>query len=211
MVFRATDAVGLTKQCTLKVTVTDNAPPAIFCPGSVTVTGSGAPCKATVLYATPVATDNCSTPSVFLLSGLASGSSFPAGTKTNTWWAVTSNGQIADCSFTVTVTCGTGSESAVHDRMRNDELSDKASPLALRLAPNPATTEVKVWLVGGTSPMLASTLTVFDVLGNMVCRQALVFGQAQATIDLSHFEPGAYWVSWQSESGVLAKRLIVQK
>jgi hypothetical protein len=107
--WRAIDAAGRSSTCSFAVTVTDAAPPAITCPNSLSATGSGNPCSAVVTYATLTATDNCGVQSLALLSGLNSGSVFPAGATVNVWRAVDNAGLSSTCSFTVTVGCGAGS------------------------------------------------------------------------------------------------------
>jgi CotH kinase protein/HYR domain/Chitobiase/beta-hexosaminidase C-terminal domain/Domain of unknown function DUF11/Secretion system C-terminal sorting domain/Divergent InlB B-repeat domain len=87
---------------------TDTQPPVFQnCPASRTLTTT-AGC-ATTTWAAPTATDNCSTPVVFQLAGQQSGSCFPIGTQTVTYRANDIKGNIATCTFNITVqTGGTG-------------------------------------------------------------------------------------------------------
>lgn len=208
VVFRATDASGNTQTCSMQVTVIDNALPTITCPPSTTVTGSGSSCNATVGYTSPTATDNCYTPSVFLLSGLASGSPFPAGTTTVVWRAVVSGGQSSECSFTVTVSCGTSADGMLNDRTMNPERQGGSPALSLALAPNPATAEVMVSVSGLGEG--SGELTVFDAQGRMMFQPSAV-SREPATIDLTDFPTGLYFVTLRSDGAVVTKRLMVSK
>ncbi|MFN0035006.1 MAG: HYR domain-containing protein, partial [Saprospiraceae bacterium] len=232
VVYRATDASGNTKQCTMKVTVTDTESPSITCPGPVVVTGSGTPCTAAAIYATPTASDNCSgslTP--FLLSGLASGSSYPAGVTTNTWRAIAGNGQTTDCSFTVTVECPGG---MMNGGVMNDELRGMSQhfhvsetwnvsepALSMRLVPNPATTQVEIWIGGTGSERLGieaagetagRDLSVFDAQGRMVWQRTVEIGEEMVLFDFAtkNLADGLYFVMLRADgAAVLTKRLIV--
>ncbi len=103
--FRATDASGNTSTCSFTVTVVDNQAPAITCPAPITATTPIGSCTAVVTYAV-TASDNCPGVTTALVSGLASGSSFPIGVTTVTWRATDAAGNISTCSFTVTVADG---------------------------------------------------------------------------------------------------------
>ncbi|MES2332510.1 MAG: LamG-like jellyroll fold domain-containing protein [Bacteroidota bacterium] len=78
------------------------APVFVFCQqninGVIATNASGT----AVSYATPVATDNCAVITV-RTSGPASGANFPIGTTTVTYTATDPAGNIATCSFNVTV------------------------------------------------------------------------------------------------------------
>jgi hypothetical protein len=218
VVFQATDAAGNTRRCTMVVTVADNEPPVVNCPLSVVTDGTGSPCRATVFYSNATASDNCAgslTP--FLLTGLASGSFFPAGVTTNTFRAVAPNGQSSDCSFSVTVNCGGSAMGNTGLEARDADLDDQRSALnetdnlELILAPNPALSTVTVGMegvgVGG------GTLLVFDAVGRLVLRQ--VIAEKQRTVilhvDGSAFAPGLYRVNLRTESGMVTKTLVVIK
>jgi hypothetical protein len=104
--FRVTDAAGLTKTCTFRVTVNDTENPVITCPTSQSVNTTANACaSAPLTYSTPTATDNCpGTISVLRIGGPASGSTFSLGTTNITWRAVDGSGRSSTCSFSVTVT-----------------------------------------------------------------------------------------------------------
>lgn len=103
--YSAADASGNTTSCSFTVTVEDQEAPVISCPSNMTVATDSGMCSAVVNYSAPTATDNCSTASVTLLSGPASGSVFPVGTTTISYSASDSAGNTSViCSFDVTVT-----------------------------------------------------------------------------------------------------------
>ncbi|MEL6659497.1 MAG: HYR domain-containing protein [Bacteroidota bacterium] len=99
----ATDAAGNSTSCTFTVTGVDNQAPVISCPAPITVDAQSGTCSAVVTFEDAAATDNCSTATISLTEGLASGSAFPVGTTTNTFTATDESGNNTSCSFTVTV------------------------------------------------------------------------------------------------------------
>ena len=101
--FVVTDAVGHTASCSFTVTVNDTENPTISCPSNITVNNDAGVCVAAVTYTAPVGVDNCPGQTTVQTAGLASGSNFPVGTTTNTFVVTDAAGQIASCSFTVTV------------------------------------------------------------------------------------------------------------
>jgi hypothetical protein len=109
VVFRAVDGAGMSRTCSFSVIVTDHQAPTIVCPDDISVTAPPGQCSATVIYANPTAADNCGVQSVFLVSGLGSGSLFPQGPTVSTWRAVDHSGRSSACSFRVTVACATNS------------------------------------------------------------------------------------------------------
>src|SRR5438445_148834 len=60
-------------------------------------------CGAVVSYSSPLGTDSCPGSSTAQTAGLASGSLFPLGVTTNTFFSRRSSDLTATCSFTVTV------------------------------------------------------------------------------------------------------------
>ena len=212
VVFQATDAAGNTRRCTVVVTVTDNQPPVVNCPASVVIDGTGTPCRATVFYSNATASDNCAgTLSPFLLTGFSSGSFFPAGVTTNTFRAIAPNGQSSDCSFSITVNCGSSAMGNTGLEARDAELDIQKDNLELILAPNPALSTVTVGMEGVGAG--GGTLFVFDAVGRVVLRQ--VIAEKQRTVifhvDGSEFAPGLYRVNLRTESGMVTKTLVVIK
>jgi CSLREA domain-containing protein len=100
-----TCANGAGTSCSFTVTVIDTENPVISCPANIVVTesspGSG---SAVVNYTAPVGEDSCPGATTMQTAGLASGASFPVGVTTNTFRVTDAAGNMANCSFTVTVT-----------------------------------------------------------------------------------------------------------
>ena len=179
--------------------MTDNQPPVVNCPPSVTVNGSGNPCTAIVFYANPTATDNCvGTLAPFLSSGLASGSSYPAGATTNTWRAITPNGQMTDCSFTVTVTCGALRGNGTENReIKAEGAANAPSPshlLTFSLSPNPAAQEA--WLDLSAAEGLPCSVRLIDARGTLAQQHPLAQTTAAGLfrLDLDGLPTGLYLV-----------------
>ena len=92
------DDFCLTNPCTNDVT----APTFTGCPANQTIAITGTATTAVATWTAPVASDNCSTPSV--VNNFPSGSAFPVGTTTVTYVATDNAGLKSTCSFTITVT-----------------------------------------------------------------------------------------------------------
>jgi uncharacterized repeat protein (TIGR01451 family) len=101
----ASNGIAPDASCSFTVTVNDTQNPALTCPANITSTenppGSG---SAVVTYAAPVGTDACPGATTVQTAGLASGSAFPVGVTTNSFGVTDAAGNMATCSFTVTVT-----------------------------------------------------------------------------------------------------------
>ena len=102
LTYSATDAHGNTSSANQIVTVVDNTPPTISCQANIIADFDPAVNGAVVTYTAPVGTDNCASNTV-RTAGLASGSTFPTGTTTNTFKVTDASGNTASCSFKVTV------------------------------------------------------------------------------------------------------------
>lgn len=98
-----TDASGNIVTCTFNVIVNDTEDPTISCPADITINNDAGVCGAVVTYTTPMGTDNCPGSTTVQTEGLASGSTFPVGTTTNTFLVTDASGNTATCSFDVTV------------------------------------------------------------------------------------------------------------
>ena len=95
---------ALVSSCIQTITLNDTTAPSISnCPANITISGAGNNCSMLVNWAAPTTYDNCQT--VNLTSNISSGSYFAEGTTTVTYTATDMCGNIAQCSFTVTVTC----------------------------------------------------------------------------------------------------------
>jgi hypothetical protein len=94
------DALGVSRECSATVTVVDDTPPSITCPANITQVAEPAKCTAVVNF-TVNASDLCS--GVTVVSNPPSGFAFPKGTTTVTATATDAAGNMANCTFTVTV------------------------------------------------------------------------------------------------------------
>ncbi|HEY9082768.1 MAG TPA: HYR domain-containing protein, partial [Vicingaceae bacterium] len=99
----STDGSSNFVTCTQVVTVVDNEAPVITCPSDTVVGNTPGLCGAVVNYTAPVGTDNCTGATTVLVSGLASGSTFPVGTTTVVYAVVDGSNNGDTCSFNVTV------------------------------------------------------------------------------------------------------------
>ena len=102
--YTATDGSGNVSVCSFNITVTENNPPAIVCPGNIVLNTDPGDCFAVVNYPVPVGTDDCAGAATVLISGLGSGANFPIGITTQEYSVTDASGNEATCSFTVTVT-----------------------------------------------------------------------------------------------------------
>ena len=101
--FTATDAANNSASAVQTITVIDNTPPVITCAADIVADFNPAVNGAVVTYTAPVGSDNCSGATTIQTAGLASGSTFPTGTTTNTFRVTDAAGNTASCSFKVTV------------------------------------------------------------------------------------------------------------
>ncbi|WP_083937196.1 HYR domain-containing protein [Lewinella cohaerens] len=104
-----TDATGCAATSQQTVTVTDN-PPVLNCPQSVTIPTDPDLCTATYALTDPMATDDCTTMFIYscTMSGATSGPAISPvvlnkGITTITCVTEDSKGQMATCSYTITV------------------------------------------------------------------------------------------------------------
>jgi len=201
----AVDAAGNTNTCTFNVTVREPQPPTFtFCPGNQTVTATSG-CNASVTYDTPIATSNCTTPTVSLFSGLASGSTFPQGATIVTWLATDISGNTATCTFTVTVNC----VSARPDVNLVERSSGQLGSVDLEIAPNPAIREVKLLpKVFGMEDDDNVKLTIFDIQGRLIWQQAAPKNQIM-NLDISTWSRGVYLVRMETATEHISKPLIL--
>ncbi len=94
---------GQSASCVQRISLIDNNGPSISnCPADIVVS-AGSNCQATVSWTAPSATDNCGLQSLVSSTGSNSGV-FGTGTHTVTYTATDNCGNMATCSFTVTVT-----------------------------------------------------------------------------------------------------------
>ena len=101
--FTATDACGNFSSTTATFTTEDTTAPVIGCPGDVTAVTEDGDCGAIVNFQPAVAIDNCGSAFTYQTGGLASGSVFPVGDTLIEYTAQDDCGNLATCTFTVTV------------------------------------------------------------------------------------------------------------
>ncbi len=100
VVCTAIDASGNTAACSFTVTVLDQEPPSISCPGSITASADPGACTAVVSFTATVA-DNC--PGAAYACAPPSGSAFDKGVTQVACTATDASGNSASCGFSVTV------------------------------------------------------------------------------------------------------------
>ena len=101
--FTATDACGNFSSTTATFTTEDTTAPVIGCPGDVTAVTEDGDCGAIVNFQPAVAIDNCGSAFTYQTGGLGSGSVFPVGDTLIEYTAQDDCGNLATCTFTVTV------------------------------------------------------------------------------------------------------------
>ncbi|MEO8516966.1 MAG: HYR domain-containing protein, partial [Flavobacterium sp.] len=92
--FLVTDASGNTNNCSFTVKVNDTQNPVITCPSNIVKSNDAGVCGAVAIY-TVGSSDNCTGQIVSQTAGLASGSTFPVGTTTNSFKVTDASGNIA--------------------------------------------------------------------------------------------------------------------
>ena len=171
----ATNSCG-TASCTFNVKVNDVQLPTISCPGNISVNNTAGVCGAVVTYTTPVGTDICPGAVTIRTAGLASGSTFPVGTTTNTFKVTDAAGNIATCSFTVTVndvqlptiSCP-GNISVNNNAGVCGAVVTYTTPVGTDICPGAVTTQTAGLVSGSTFPVGTTTNTfkVTDAAGNI--------------------------------------------
>ncbi len=101
VIYTVTDASGNTSTCSFDITLEDNQLPTIICPADITISTDPGVCDASVDWNEPIAADNCAIASV--TSNYGSGDDFPLGTTTVSYTVTDNAGNIATCSFDITV------------------------------------------------------------------------------------------------------------
>lgn len=121
----ATDANGNSSVAQTSVFVVDNMAPDITCRNNATLSL----CDPVLDFAPPVATDNCAIVNSQLLQteGMPSGSSFPLGETTQRFTYTDAGGNVATCSFTVTVVNALSASLLVSDATCNGVCNGAAS------------------------------------------------------------------------------------
>ncbi len=106
---------------------------------------------------------------------------------------------------TIHISGGTKGTTTVHWKVTD------AGGLNFKLSPNPATTEVQVWVSGLSEN--GGELTVLDVQGRVVWQQSVSAEQPTVTLNVlkEKFAADLYFVALRSEGKVVAKQLMVSK
>lgn len=161
---------GTQKNWTVTVTVQeDNEDPEISCLTDISLSNENGQCGAIVDYIAPVGTDNAPGVSTTLTQGLGSGAFFPVGTTTEVYTATDASGNIASCSFTVTVldsenptiSCPQDIVVQVAEGV-SAAIVDFSAPLFSDNCPN-ASMQQTQGLASGSNFPLGTTLNVFEV------------------------------------------------
>ena len=100
--YTATDASGNTTTCSFEVLVADTQSPAVACPLDLVVSTDPATCEAVVDFDPPQILDNCPGAMVTAQSH-TSGDIFPLGTTTVSYEITDAAGNMAACTFDITV------------------------------------------------------------------------------------------------------------
>lgn len=103
--YQTVDVSGNTASCSFTVTVEDVELPTIDCPDDIEYTIPIGGCEAVLSYDEPTYSDNGDDGDVIVTqtAGLGSGVNYSPGVTTNTFTATDLSGNVATCSFTVTV------------------------------------------------------------------------------------------------------------
>ena len=102
--YTATSDLGASATCTFNVTVTDNTPPSIDnCPANFTLAAPAGACEASVTWPAITGTDACSG-AVVIQTSVANGATLPVGDTIVFVSATDAAGNVATCSFMVSVT-----------------------------------------------------------------------------------------------------------
>ncbi|MEM9050687.1 MAG: HYR domain-containing protein [Bacteroidota bacterium] len=102
--FQAEDGSGNIAICVFEITVVDAEPPIFDCPENVTITNEVDSCGAPFIFEIPLVSDNCPGDiMVVQTEGPASGTLLPVGTTTFSFEGTDEAGNVAICSFDVTV------------------------------------------------------------------------------------------------------------
>jgi uncharacterized delta-60 repeat protein len=101
VLIRAKDAAGNVTECTVMNISKDVTPPTITCTSDVVKDTDPLQCGALVTYTIPTISDNC--PGVVTESNVPSGSFLAPGVYTVNWKATDAGGNIATCSFKITI------------------------------------------------------------------------------------------------------------
>lgn len=103
LIWEAVDAAGNVATCTINIAVVDNEQPVFTCSANVVQSNDPSQCGAVINLLVPAVLDNCPGVSVVQTAGPTSGSLFPAGVSVVTFVATDASGNMASCSYSVTI------------------------------------------------------------------------------------------------------------
>ena len=189
------DVNGNLSSCNATVTVVDDLPPVVECPGDQTVD----PGANNLFYELPdywaeglaTAADNCTDPVTVTSQDPAAGTLLPDGTYTVTLCAQDEYGNEACCTFQLTVESTLGSAGV--------DIS------TVVLYPNPAR---KVVYLSNPQAVPLVRLAIYDMTGRFVTEQDLADMGTQAEIDISRLSTATYMVIIEGQQGSLTKQLV---
>jgi hypothetical protein len=192
----ASDTSGNIASCTVEVMAVDNLAPELTCPADQTVD----PGPGNLFYVLPdyfatgeaTADDNCTDPVTVTTQDPAAGTPLPDGTYTITLTAEDDYGNVATCSFELTVESTVG-------------IAENSLDAGVTLYPNPAGQVVN--LVNGTGIAL-ERMAIYDVNGMLVGQTDLRGMQQEKSVDISQLASGVYMVQIFGDNASTVKRLI---
>ena len=192
------DNNGNLATCFANVTVVDDLAPVITCPEDQTVD----PGVNDLFYEVPdywalgeaTATDNCTDTVIDLAQDPAPGTLLSDGTYTITLTATDESGNVADCSFELTVDSKLGNQ--------DTELSLEA----ITMYPNPAADRV---FLSNPQGVQLEAVQIFDMSGRLISTMNLN-GSVETTIqlDVDTLSTATYWVVVQGSQGRTTFRLL---
>ncbi len=99
--YTATDITGAQVSCSFDITVIDNEPPTVTCPLDIIATNDSGQCGRVVNWSLPSFDDNCEVADISISH--QPGDFFPVGNTIVTYTLTDNQGNVSECSFTVTV------------------------------------------------------------------------------------------------------------
>ncbi|WP_198515592.1 HYR domain-containing protein [Ulvibacter sp. MAR_2010_11] len=191
------DVNGNLSTCTAVVTVVDLLAPVLTCPADQTVD----PGAGNLFYEVPdyfalgeaTATDNCTDPVVITSQDPAAGTLLPDGTYTVTITAEDEYGNVATCTFELTVDTILGI---------GDTTADISS---IVLYPNPATDYV---MLSNPNNVELQSVAIYDLTGRLIKTIDLVNMDAEKTIDVSELASSTYMFVIKGTDSQMTKQLI---
>ncbi|RKZ44320.1 MAG: hypothetical protein DRQ58_11580, partial [Gammaproteobacteria bacterium] len=191
----ATDANGNVSSCTLVVTVVDTMAPVISCPADDSIEldfGGTHSLGDYIADGSATVTDNCTDPVTIFTQDPVAGTVLGFGVHTITFTAEDEYGNVATCSFELTLT---------------EYLSNNDNELgnAVSMYPNPARNLVTIT---NSSNISLDNAMMYDINGKLIAQINLQEMQSEKVIDVSEFATGVYMVQITGEQASVVKRLI---